>query len=152
MPAEPTDTFHILGTIIRLLSPSKSNGGAFSLAEYRVRPGSGAPLNRHPGDDESFYVISGQCEFSVDGKMMVLGPGGFLQVPNGSPHHFRNAGTNVTVLLAVNAPGLIHEQFYAEAGDRLPSGSTVFPTPKGPPDIAALRAIAARCGITFVET
>ncbi len=150
MPSAATDTFHILGTIIRLLSPSSGNGGAFSLAHYRVRPGAGSPINRHPGDDESFYVLSGRYEFGVDGHLIVLGPSGFVKVPNGSPHHFRNVGPEDATMLVVNAPGTVHEMFYAMAGEPLPSGTTRFPEPKTPPDPAVIRAIAERCGIAFL--
>jgi mannose-6-phosphate isomerase-like protein (cupin superfamily) len=152
MSSSATGTFHILGTIICLLSPSSGNGGAFSLAEYRTRPGAGAPPNRHPGDDESFYVLSGQYEFAVDGVARVVGPGGFVKVPNGSVHRFTNVGSEDATMLVINAPGAIHDRFFAMAGEPLPSGATAFPAPKGPPDVAAIRAIAERCGIEFVNS
>lgn len=152
MPNSATDTFHILGTIIRLLSPGSSNGGAFSLAEFRTRPGAGAPPNRHPGDDESFYVLSGQYEFAVDGVIRLVGPGGFVKVPNGSIHHFTNVGSGDATMLVINAPGSIHDRFFTMAGEPLPSGTTIFPVPKDPPDVAAIRAIAEGCGIEFVNS
>ena len=150
MSKSTTGTFHIVGTIIRLLSPSAVNGGAFSLAEYRTRPGAGAPLNRHPGDDESFYVLSGQFEFIVDGKTSVLGPGGFVKVPNGGPHRFTNTGTGDATMLVVNAPGTIHENFFIAAGEPMPEGAVEFPIATAPPDIERIRAIAERCGIEFL--
>ena len=120
------------------------------MSEYRIRPGAGSPLNRHPGDDESFYVLSGQLEFVVDGKIEVLGPGGFVKVPNGSPHRFSNTGTSNAAMLVINAPGIVHENFFTTAGDPLPLGTTEFPIPNEPPDLDAICAIAERCGIEFL--
>ncbi len=150
MDSPATDTYHILGTIIRLLCPSAANNGAFSLCEYRVRAGAGSPMNRHPADDESFYVLSGQIEIVIDGVATTHGPGGFARVPNGSPHRFTNTGTDVATMLSVNAPGALHDRFFRTAGEPLPPGSRDFPISTHPPDIAAIRAAAESCGIEFV--
>lgn len=149
MGKSSTDTIHLAGNIIRTISPNSANGGAFSLAEYRMQAGAGSPVNRHAGDDESFYVLSGQVEIAVEGATKIYGPGGFVQVPNGAWHRFANAGTNEATMLVVNAPGLVHESFFAQAGQPLPSGSTTFPVADGPRDFKALVVIANRCGIEF---
>ena len=71
-----------------MFSPSTANGGAFSMAEFITRPSCGSPLNRHPGGNESFYVLTGQFEFIVNGEPQVLKPGGFIRVPDGAhPRH-----------------------------------------------------------------
>lgn len=147
----PTDTFYLLGSIIRMFSPSAANAGAFSLAEFIIEPGCGSPPNRHPGEIESFYVLSGQFEFIINGEARTLGPGGFIRVPDGAPHKFTNTGTMNAAMLVINAPGRVHDRFFAEAGEPLESGSKTFPPPSAvPPDVERIRAIAERCGIEFI--
>ena len=150
MPKSTTDTFHILGTIIRILSLSPASGGAFSLYEYRTKPGSGSPLNRHPGDDESFYVLSGHYEFVVDGATSLKRPRDFLSIPSGAPHRFHNPGPGDATMLSINVPGAIHDRFFTTAGEPLASGTMEFPTQVHPPDTASIRAIAESCGIEFL--
>ena len=151
MAISGTDTFHLLGNIIRMFSPSTANGGAFSMAEFITRPSCGSPPNRHPGENESFYVLTGQDEFIVNGEPQVLGPGGFIRVPDGAPHQFTNCGEADATMLVINRPGQVHDSFFAEAGEPLPSGSKRFPPPSStPPGMARIRAIAIRCGIEFV--
>ena len=113
-------------------------------------PGSGSPLNRHPADDECFYVLSGQYEFVIDGVVTLTGPGDFVRIPNGAPHRFTNTGAADATMLSVNAPGAVHDRFFSTAGEPLPSGSTAFPDPHGSPGAAAVRAIAESCGIEFL--
>ncbi len=149
MEKSTSDTWHFTGTIIRIFSPRRANGGVFSLAEYRLQAGAGSPVNRHPGDDESFYVLSGQVEIEVEGKAKIYRPGGFVQVPNGAWHRFANVGREDATMLVVNAPGLVHESFFAQAGRPLPSGSTKFPVADGPRDVKVVEVIANRCGIEF---
>lgn len=153
MAKSATDTFHILGVIIRMISPSAANGGAFSIAEFVTRPGAGSPPNRHPGEDESFYVLSGQYEFVVDGEARIVGSGGFVSVQDGRPHKFTNTGPGDAMMLVINAPGKVHDGFFAEAGEPLPSGSKIFPPPgAAPPDIDRIRSIAERHGIEFLAS
>lgn len=143
MDTTTTDTFHLFGNIIRLISPSASNGGHLSVAECLTRPGAGAPPNRHAGDDECFYVLSGQYEFVLDGKAEVHGPGHLVKVPNGRPHHFTNVGSVNARMLIITWPGKGHDGFFSGVGEALPSGSVEFPAPKGPPDLQAIQAIKA---------
>ena len=152
MSHSTTDTYYLNGNIIRMFSPSAANGGAFSIAEFLTRPGAGAPPNRHPGEAECFYVISGTFEFVVNGVAHSVGPGGFVRVPDGHPHKFTNTGTTDATMLVINAPGTVHDRFFTEAGDTLPSGTREFPASTAPPDFDRLRGIAERCGIEFVAS
>ena len=145
-----TDTFHLFGNILRLRSSSQANGGKLSIVECRTKPGAGAPPNSHAADDECFYVTSGTYEFVMDGKTEVHGVGGLVKVPNGRPHHFTNVGQQDATMLIITWPGTGHDAFFSQIGDPLPSGSTAFPEPKGPPDIPAIKAIAKSCGIELM--
>ncbi len=129
-----------------------SEGAPFLLTEARSAPGAGAPPNTHAGDDEAFYVLSGTYEFMVDGEVTRQGPGGFVPIPNGAPHAFRNVGEGEARLLILNWPGRAHEAFFSRLGEPVrPEGmDTVPPPPPGPPPAEVLAGLvrrAAECGV-----
>jgi mannose-6-phosphate isomerase-like protein (cupin superfamily) len=64
----------------------------------------GVDLHTHTDHTDSFYVISGKAEFTIDGRTMRAGPGGFVAAPSGTVHGFRNAGDGELVLLNFHAP------------------------------------------------
>ena len=129
-----------------------STGAPLLLIECRTAPGAGAPPNRHPGDDEAFYILSGQYAFSVDGEERLVSPGDYVRIPNGAPHHFRNVGDAVASMLIVNWPGRVHEAFFASAGQAVPPGTEPVAPPGPPPEavLAAIRRDAAACGVELL--
>jgi mannose-6-phosphate isomerase-like protein (cupin superfamily) len=64
----------------------------------------GVDLHTHADHTDSFYVIAGEAEFTVDGETMRAGPGGFVAAPAGTEHGFRNAGLGELVVLNIHAP------------------------------------------------
>lgn len=150
MTAYATDSYDVLGNLVRFLARSPETGGAYSLAEGSFRPGNGAPPNRHPGDDESFYVLEGTFAFVVDGSTRTVTAGDFVRVPNGAVHAFKNVGDDVGRLLIVNTPGRVHDAFFSEVGTPLPPGTREMPPPGGPPDIPRVIEIGRKTGIEFL--
>ena len=144
-----TDTYHLFGVVVRFLA-TNAETGAYCLCEGLVAPGAGAPPNRHAGEDESFYVLDGTFDFIIDGAQQTAGPGTFVKIPDGAVHAFENTGSEPGRILIMNAPGLIHEAFFAEVGEPLPRGSWDFPAPQGAPDIPKLVEIAGRCGVEIL--
>lgn len=142
-----TDTFHLLGNLLRFRT--KGDEG-YCLIEAVTAPGAGAPPNKHPADNEAFYVLDGSFEFMIDGETRLAGSGDFVRIPNGALHAFKNVGAANGKLLILNVPGKTHVGFFSEAGDPLPSGTTEMPAPGGPPDIPRLLEIGRRNGVTFV--
>jgi mannose-6-phosphate isomerase-like protein (cupin superfamily) len=129
-----------------------SAGAPLLLTECRTAPGAGAPPNRHPGDDEAFHILSGRYAFVVDGVERLVGPGDYVRIPNGAPHHFRNPGPEVASTLILNWPGRMHEAFFSSVGEAVPA-ETVPVAPPGPPPEAVLSAIrqqAAACGVELL--
>ncbi len=145
-----TDTYYLLGNLLRFRVRSHETGGAYSLTEALVAPDAGAPPNRHPADGETFYVIDGRFEFTVDGRTTEATAGACVRVPDGAVHAFRNAGTEPGRLLIVNSPGRAHEAFFSEAGDPLPPGTRELPPPAGAPDIPRLLEVGRRHGLEFL--
>lgn len=149
MTTHDTDTYHLFGVVVRFLATHAETGG-YCLCEGLVAPGAGAPPNRHAGEDESFYVLDGSFAFTIDGETRDVGRGDFVKIPDGAVHAFKNTGDAPARLLIINAPGKIHEAFFAQVGEPLPRGSWDFPPAKGAPDIPKLVAIARAAGVEIL--
>ncbi len=128
--SDPAPRYHLFGNILTFRArPSECS--AFLLSECRSAPGVGAPLNRHPEDEEAFYILSGRYELSADGVTRTVGPGDYVPIPKDAPHHFHNAGTTTASMLIVNCPGQQHEAFFSTLGE--PVGPAAEPlAPPGP--------------------
>ena len=150
MSMTQTDTYHLLGNLLRFLARSPDTKGAYCLVESLTAPGAGAPPNRHPTDDEAFYVIDGSFEFTIGGETIQGTRGSFVQVPNGAVHAFRNTGDKPGRLLIINSPGRVHDGFFTEAGEPMPPGTKELPPPAGAPDIPRLLEIGCRNGLEFL--
>lgn len=66
----------------------------------------GVDLHAHGDHVDSFYVLEGEAEFTVDGDVVRAGPGSYVAAPVGVPHGFRNAGDGELRLLNVHAPNV----------------------------------------------
>ena len=150
MDRKGTDTYHLLGNLLKFLARSPDTGGAYCLVESLTAPGAGAPPNRHPADDEAFYVIDGTFEFTVEGETRSVGAGAFVRIPNGAVHAFRKVGQRPGRLLIINSPGKVHDGFFSEAGEPMPPGTTELPAPSGAPDIPRVLEIGRRNGLEFI--
>lgn len=95
-------------------------------------------------------MLEGSFEFTIDGETRQAEGGEFVSIPNGAVHAFRNIGAADGKLLILNVPGTAHVGFFSEAGDPVPSGTTVVPAPDGPPDIPRLLEIGNRNALTFI--
>jgi quercetin dioxygenase-like cupin family protein len=62
-------------------------------------PGASFPKHSHPGV-EMAYVLSGQIEYEMEGKIIRLKAGESLYIPAGTVHSAKNIGTGVTSELA----------------------------------------------------
>jgi quercetin dioxygenase-like cupin family protein len=60
----------------------------------------------HVHDDhaDSFYVLEGEVEFTVDDEVVRAGPGTFVLAPPGTRHGFRNSGPGRAQMLNLHAP------------------------------------------------
>jgi quercetin dioxygenase-like cupin family protein len=148
--APQTDTYHLLGNLLRFHARSPDTGGAYCLVETLTAPGAGAPPNRHPSDDEAFYVLDGTFEFTIVGDTITASRGTFVKVPNGAVHAFKNVGAAPGRLLIINAPGKAHDGFFSEAGEPMPPGTRELPASSEAPDIPRLLEIGRRNGLEFL--
>lgn len=137
--------FAAVGDVYRMLAMGEQTGGAYVLSEARVLPGGGPPPHIHHREEEAFFVLEGEITFTLDGRKVVAGPGGFVQGPRGIPHAFKNeSNAPARMLILVTPPGF--EKFMAEFAQPVPSFDSP-PPPVTPADIQKLLVVAPKYGI-----
>jgi mannose-6-phosphate isomerase-like protein (cupin superfamily) len=79
-------------TRVWYLRTAADSDGAVHEQRVEYRPGSPFPPDHlHPEQDEHFEVERGQMLFVLDGTGHVVGAGGTIDIPRGTPHRARNA-------------------------------------------------------------
>jgi mannose-6-phosphate isomerase-like protein (cupin superfamily) len=81
---------HALGAAM-VLAPGTSEGG---------------PDNLHPASDQWTFVVAGEGEAIVQGKVLALRPGVLLLVERGETHEIRNTGAAPLHTFSVYVPPL----------------------------------------------
>ena len=63
-------------------------------------------VDPHTHDDhvDSFFVLEGEVEFTLDDRTIRGGPGTYVAVPKGIVHGFRNPGPGRIRVLNIHAP------------------------------------------------
>ncbi len=143
-------TYHLLGNLLTFHAFPSETGDRYTLVEIKTAPGAGAPPNHHAGEDECFFVVEGEFDFLVDGQTISATAGDFVKIPDGAVHAFTCTGDRPGRLIGINAPGLMHDIFFTQAGEAMPDGTTDVPAPDGPPDIPAIMAVANKAGMTIL--
>jgi quercetin dioxygenase-like cupin family protein len=111
--ADTGNTYWGPGDSYRFLVTGAETGGAYFVMEAYVPPGGGPPPHIHRNEDETFYVVEGECELLLGDETITAGPGDFVSVPRGTLHRFHNAGDAPTRLILTFTPAGIE-------GDRAP--------------------------------
>jgi len=81
--------------------------------DWSLPPGFSTGLHVHRVQEETFYVLEGECEWRVGDRVVRARPGTFLFIPPGTPHNIGNPGDNpARMLMTVSPPG--HEHYFEE--------------------------------------
>jgi quercetin dioxygenase-like cupin family protein len=87
-----------------------------SMFDWTVPPGFSTGLHVHRVQEETFYVLEGECEWQVDGQTIRAKPGTYLFLPPGVPHNIANTSDKpARMLMTVSPPG--HEQYFEELAE-----------------------------------
>lgn len=89
---------------------SASTAGSLTVIESRLTRG--PPRHVHYREDEGFYILKGSLTAYCGADVLPAGPGSFVYLPRGIPHHFTIDTAAVTLLLIVT-PGGIEDYFRA---------------------------------------
>jgi quercetin dioxygenase-like cupin family protein len=137
------------GDLYRFLITGAETGGAYFAMEAIVPPGGGPPPHIHRYEDETFYIVEGECGILLGEEWMTAGVGDFVNVPRGTVHRFQNQGTEAIRMILTFTPAGI-EKFFEETLER-----TLDPTAHIPDNVDAVAsryaAAAPRYGIEFLD-
>jgi quercetin dioxygenase-like cupin family protein len=77
-----------------------------SLHRGRVEAGGEIRLHCHEGRTETFYLLRGEAQCTIDGQEHRCGPGSCIVAPPGLQHGLKNIGDEPVELLAIFSPPL----------------------------------------------
>jgi quercetin dioxygenase-like cupin family protein len=136
------------GDYYRFLVTGEETGGAYFAMEAIVPPGGGPPPHIHRNEDETFYVVEGQCDIRLGDEIVTAGVGDFVNVPRGAVHNFHNSGDAPMRMILTFTPAGI-EKFFEETLDR-----ALDPNQRPPDNVdevaARYAAAAPRYGMEFL--
>lgn len=93
-----------------------------SMFEWTMPPGFSTGLHVHRVQEETFYVLEGECDWQVGDQRIRALPGSYLFLPPGVPHNIANATSQPTrVLMTVSPPG--HERYFEELAETVARGA-----------------------------
>lgn len=135
------------GDLYTFLVTGAETGGSYFAMEALVPAGGGPPFHIHRNENETFYVLEGECTFYLEDETIVAGPGDFVNIPIGAKHHFRNNSTEPTRLILTFTPTGI-EGFFEETLEH--AGDPTQAPPDNLDEVGARYAAAApRYGLEF---
>jgi quercetin dioxygenase-like cupin family protein len=141
----------LAGELYTAKAGGQETGGAFALAEATTPQGGGPPPHIHHREDESFYVLEGELEFTVEGETIKVGAGSFLHVPRGTVHTYRNVGTGPARYLGMVTPAGL-EKFFEEVSVPATNGDFSSPPPFEQEDLDKLLAVAPKYGLEILPS
>ena len=101
------------GTRCHYLATGESTGGLFGLYRWEMGPKAGGPAAHfHRTLAESFYVLTGRVTVYDGREWIPVDPGGFVHVPPGGLHGFRNDTDAEAAMLIHFAPGAPREGYF----------------------------------------
>lgn len=145
LQVNPSDETIRLGPLaVRFLITGEDATGSVAVFELTVPSGQRltAPAHSHDHYEETIYGLSGVLTWTVDGKLIEVGPGRALCIPRGAVHRFDNNGGQDAKALCVVSPAAIGPQYFREAAEVLNAAAG------GPPDRARMADIMKRHGLT----
>jgi quercetin dioxygenase-like cupin family protein len=122
------------GDVYRFLVTGAHTAGAYFAMEAIVAPGGGPPPHIHRHEDETFYVVEGECGILLGEEWITADVGDFVNVPRGTVHRFENQGTEAMRMILTFTPAGI-EKFFEETLQR-----TLDPTADIPDNVDAIAA------------
>jgi quercetin dioxygenase-like cupin family protein len=141
----PADETIRLGPLaVRFLVTGENSSSTVAIFEVVVPAGQRlmAPAHSHDHYEETIYGVDGVLTWTVDGKLIDVGPGHALCIPRGAVHRFDNNGTEDVKVLCVVTPAAIGPQYFREAAE------VVSAAAGGPPDRAKMVEVMHRHGLT----
>jgi quercetin dioxygenase-like cupin family protein len=80
-----------------------------------VYPGGGIPQHEHP-TVESYTILKGEGEISVDGETQPVHAGDYIYIEKDKSHSLKNTGAEDMHVMFVYAPNIVVDHWAEEAG------------------------------------
>lgn len=130
----PSPGYLVLGKI-----SSFETNEQFGMFSCDIEPGAGPPMHMHTFEDEAFYILEGEVEFTIGDDVQIAKPGMTVFAPRGIKHRFRGHGDRNSKMVGF-VTGSNFEKFYAryEAAINQPE-----------PNIEEIIRIASEHGLTM---
>ena len=141
----PSDETIRLGPLtVRFLITGEQASGSIAVFEVTVPGGQrlAAPAHSHDHYEETIYGIDGVLTWTIDGKLIDLGPAQALCIPRGAIHQFENNGSQDVKVLCAVTPAAIGPQYFREVAEVMKAAIGE------PPDRAKMAEIMRRHGLT----
>jgi quercetin dioxygenase-like cupin family protein len=104
VPSDGGEKVNILGIPMVIRIHGRDTGGIVSAVESHDLPNGGPPPHIHHREDETFQVLEGAYEFTVDAKSFVANQGATIFAPRGLAHTYRYLGQTPGRLMCVITP------------------------------------------------
>jgi quercetin dioxygenase-like cupin family protein len=79
----------VLQDAITVKVDGKDTYGLFTLVETNNEKDAGVPPHYHEREDECFYIVEGEAEFTVGGEVFIVKTGDTVFGPRNVPHSYR---------------------------------------------------------------
>ncbi len=116
----------------------EATGGAFSVVEHPIQPGTLIFPHVHEHEDEHSFVVAGRIGARVgDHEIPDAGPGSYVLKPRGVPHTYWNGGPAPARVLDIISPAGF-ERYFEELAELFATEDPLEP------DVHELAALVAR--------
>jgi quercetin dioxygenase-like cupin family protein len=105
-----------------------------SMFDWTLPAGFSTGLHVHRVQEETFYVLEGECRWQIGDRAVAAVPGTYVFIPPGTPHNIGNASDKpARMIMTVSPPG--HERYFDELAAL---------TAHGRPDAAVIAELRSR--------
>ena len=107
--------------------------------DWTLPTGFSTGLHVHRVQEETFYVLEGECSWQIGDQRVRATPGAYGFIPPGVPHNIGNPSDKpARMIMTVSPPG--HENYFIELAALVARG--------GPPDAKAIAELRERYDTT----
>lgn len=143
---ELKNSYWYIGHLMSILVSSEDTNGSFSLIHGYEIKGLEPPPHVHTREDESFYILDGEINYTVDHEVFHARKGDWIFLPRNVQHSFQVQTDQAEVIIHLSPGGF--EKYFMEMSE--PAKALIIPPrPDGPPDVQRIIETAARYGVLF---
>lgn len=97
------------GKIVKdiIMDPEVFQGANDMFAQITLHPGCAVPVHQHLGNNETYYLLKGEGEYTDEGIVLPVKAGDVTFCADGGTHGLKNTGKEDLVFIALiaNTPG-----------------------------------------------